>query len=43
MIKTQNAMKEKEKRQAEQMKELERDIEAKNTLVSTCLLMTWAT
>ena len=30
-------MKEKEKRQAERMKELEQDIEAKNTLVSSDL------
>ncbi|CAB4038102.1 Hypothetical predicted protein, partial [Paramuricea clavata] len=33
LTKTQNSMKEKEKRQAERMKELEQDIEAKNTLV----------
>ena len=33
MMKIQNSMKEKEKQQAERMKELERDIEAKNTLV----------
>ena len=33
LMKTQNSLKEKEKRQGERMKELERDIEAKNKLV----------